>query len=209
MMKRVVLVAGVMLFALTSAVLACACTSGDGSCSASTNCGGRGCFAICGSGGCTSGCSGGPQQNAPTFSFAGQNVSAADLQQRVNDELGVQFAFAPNKAGDTFTVDVENASATDLMAGLAKIGATAMVDRPSGPEEKAARPFSRRFSLKAENVPTATVSHLLEQIFGESIKVQTADPKGKVSLDLEHVTLHDLQIELPRISGIKVEPVTE
>jgi hypothetical protein len=208
MTKRAFLLAGLLLLISSSVALACACSAGDGSCSASTNCAG-GCFAICGSGGCTSGCSGGPRQVAPTLSFSGQGVSASDLQQRISDDLGVQLIFAAKKADDHFTVDIENASASDLMTGLAKIGAAAMLDRKIGPEEKADHPFDQRFSLKAENVPTATVSLLLGQIFGDSVNVKNADPKGMVSLDLESVTLKELRTELPRISGIKVEPAKE
>jgi hypothetical protein len=207
MTKRALILAGVLLLVSTSAVLACACTAGDGSCSASTNCPG-GCFAICGGGGCSSGCSGAPRQIA-TFSFSGQNVSASELQQRISDEVGVQFIFAAKKTDDHFTVDVENASASDLLTGLAKIGAAAMLDRKTGPEDKADSPFSRRFSLKAEKVPSETVSLLLGQIFGESVSIKNADPKGMLSLDLESVTLNELRTELPRISGIKVEPTKE
>ena len=143
---------------------------------------------------------------APAFSFSGHDVSASDLQQRISDEMGVQFVFAAKKMGDHFTVDVENASVADLMHGLSKVGATALLDRKDGPEEKANRPFSVRFSLKAEKVPAATVSRLLDEIFGSSVNVKTADPKGIVSLDMENVTLGDIRGELPRVAGIKLEP---
>lgn len=201
-MKKILMLAGALLLVTNSAALACACTAPDGSCSASTHCAG-GCYAICGSGGCSSGCSG-PMANSPTISFSGQGVSPADLQQRLSDELGVHFVFAAKKVDDQFTVDIENASVEDLMVGLSKIGATAVLNR-RGPEEKADRPFARRFSLKAENVPTEAVSRVLSEIFGDSVSIRMADPNGTVSLDLENVTLADIRGVLPRIAGIKLE----
>ncbi len=203
-MKRAFVLAGVLLLASASAALACSCTSGDGSCSASTNCPG-GCYAICGASGCSSGCAG-PQRDSPTLSFSGQDVTPSELQQRFSEELGVHFAFAAKKVDDHFTVDVENASAADLMNGLSKVGAAALLDHKGGPQEKAEGPFKQHFSLKADRVPTGTVSRLLGEIFGDSVKISTADPNAPISLDLENVTLGDLRIELPRVSGIKVEP---
>jgi hypothetical protein len=209
MTKRVLMLAIALVLVTSAVALACACTAGDGSCSASTNCGGGGCYAICGSGGCTSGCAGGGRANLRTLSFSGQSVSPSELQQRISDELGVQFVFAAKKLDDQFTVDVENASASDLMAGLAKIGAAAVVERKVGAEEKADNPLTRRFSLKAENVPTEAVSRLLAEIFGTAINVKAADPSGTVSLDMENVILSDVRDDLPRIAGIKLDPVSE
>lgn len=199
---------GALFLMSCSAVLACACTSADGSCSATTHCAG-GCYAICGSGGCTSGCSGGALENAGTLSFSGQGVSPSELQQRISDDLGIRFAFAAKKVDDSLTVDIENASAKDLMAGLGKIGAAAVLHRSASAEEKAALPMARQFSLKANSVPAETVSRLLSELFGDAFTFQSKDPKGIVSLDLENVSLGDIRSALPKMAGIKLEAVQQ
>lgn len=206
MKTRALALLGALFLISSSAALACSCSSADGSCSASTHCVG-GCYAVCGSGGCTSGCSGGALQNAITFS--GQGISPSELQQRISDESGLRFIFAAKKVDDSLTVDIENASAKDLMAGLGKIGAAAVLHRSANADEKAALPMARPFSLKANSVPAETVSRLLSQMFGDAFTFTPKDPKGIVSLDLENVTLGDIRNALPKMAGIELAPVQE
>lgn len=206
MKTRALALLGALFLISSAAVLACSCTSADGSCSSSTHCAG-GCYAVCGSGGCSSGCSGGALENAITFS--GQGVSPSELQRRISDESGIRFIFAAKKVDDSLTVNIENASAKDLMTGLGKIGAAAVLHRSANADEKAVLPMARHFSLKANSVPAETVSRLLSELFGDAFTFNSKDPKGIVSLDLENVTLGDIRNALPKMAGIKLAPVQQ
>ena len=193
---------GILLLASNSAVRACSCTSEDGRCSTSTR-GGGGCFALCGSGTCTSGQTGEASADAAAFTFSGQGISPDELQQRISDDLGVRFIFAARKAEASLTVDIEDASARDLMEGLGKLGAAAVLQRFDGSDEKAAQPMARRFSIKAYDTPAETVSRLLSEMFGDAFTFKATDPKEIVSLDLAGVNLRDLRSILPRVTGIR------
>jgi hypothetical protein len=199
---------GALLLVSSSAALACSCTSEDGRCSAVTRLGG-GCYALCGSGACTSGRAGEAPAGTGTITFSGQGVSPSELQQRISDDSGIRFVFAAKKANDSLTVDIENASAQDLMVGLGKLGAAAVLQRSASAEEKAAQPMARHFSMKAHSAPAETVSRLLSEMFGDAFAFEATNPKEIVSLDLENVTLGDLRSALPRMAGIKLAPVQE
>jgi hypothetical protein len=116
--------------------------------------------------------------------------------------------FAARKVDDHITVDLHDVSAADLMKGLSKVGAAALVHR-DGAEAKAGEPLARRFSLKAENSPTEAVTRLLGQIFGEAATVKSADPKALMSIDLENVTLGDLRGVLAKTTGIRVDAASK
>src|SRR5947199_228677 len=108
----------VLVFLVSApAVLGCSCSAGDGGCSASSGTCPGGCYAICGAGGCSSGCAGRPQVNTPVFSFSGEGLQAPELQQRISEELGVQFVFAARKVDDHITVDLHDVSAADPRGG--------------------------------------------------------------------------------------------
>jgi hypothetical protein len=119
--------------------------------------------------------------------------------------LGVRFVFAARKANASLTVDIEDASAKDLMEGLGKLGAAAVLQGSAGSDEKAAQPMARRFSIKAHSAPAETVSRLLSEMFGDAFTFKATDPKEIVSLDLAGVTLRDLRSILPRVTGIRPE----
>jgi hypothetical protein len=118
----------------------------------------------------------------------------------LSSELGVRFVFVPSKTDDEFTVDLNNVRALDLLKGLAKLGAVAVLERQDGPVD----PRTDRFSLKAENAPAATVAQLLGEIFGSAGVAKAADSEALVSLDLEDVALEDVRSVLPRLTGIRV-----
>jgi hypothetical protein len=208
MTVRALALLGALLLVSSSAALACSCTSEDGRCSAVTRLGG-GCYALCGSGACTSGRAGEAPAGTGTITFSGQGVSPSELQQRISDDSGIRFVFAAKKANDSLTVDIEDASVKDLMAGLGKIGAAAVLHRSASAKEKAALPMARHFSLKANNVPAETVSRLLSEMFGDAFTFKSTDPKGIISLDLENVTLGDIRNALPKMAGIKLAPIQE
>lgn len=203
---RVITLVILVSLVVVPAAFGCSCTSGDGSCSATANCTG-GCYAICGTSDCSSGCTGGggrdpiPKsgKSPQTLTYSGKGLSAAGLQEMLSSELGVRLVFVSKKAGDEFTVDLDNVAAADLLKGLGKLGAVAVLEQ-DGPIE----PRTSRFSLKAENIPAVTVAQLLGEIFGGAAVAKSADPQAPVSLDLQQVTLEDVRTVLPRLTGIRV-----
>lgn len=137
----------------------------------------------------------GAKAGSPLVTYSAEAVSAAELQAAVSDALGARFLFFPKKANDQLTVEFREVPAADLLKGLAKIGAVAVMEGRDG---------VARVSLRAENVESAMVASLLRQLFGEAVAVKAEQPGSPVTLDFENVTLGALQDTLHKVTGIRV-----